>query len=465
MTRQASPSGKLHLRKVLANIAWIFVERLWKTALGLIVFIVLARHLGPQNYGSLSLALAILTIFAALGGFGVNNVVIRRIVSDPVGSSATLGSAFAILVGSFAFSLLVMYAYIWLLSPYDPLTQTLALVVALTLLFRPCDVVRMWFEAHLRSRDLASIELPVSLLGAAVKIWLAIAGAPLMAFAIATTMESLFLAVALVLLYHFLSTRRQDASAPALKIWSVRLSDMRNILTEAWPLLFTSIAVIFYMRIDQLMIGAMLGPREVGLYSAAVKISESWYFVITAIVTSLFPSMIVMKERGSTKYQDFMRALYGALFAVTVLVAVFSMVCSQPLVRLVLGSDYAGSAPILSLHIWTGVFVALGFLSSRQLVAEKLEKIVMLRTLVGCIVNIPLNYVLIPPLGAVGAAWATLVSQALASVLITGVFGSSRAIFKDQLAGFLVHRYIMPSRLRELTAEIEYQVGRAERAA
>ena len=63
----------------------------------------------------------------------------------------------------------------------------------------------------------------------------------------------------------------------------------KRLLSESWPLILSGVALMLYMRIDQIMIGNMINDSAVGVYSVAVKMAEVWYFVPAAVVSSLFP--------------------------------------------------------------------------------------------------------------------------------------------------------------------------------
>jgi O-antigen/teichoic acid export membrane protein len=89
----------------------------------------------------------------------------------------------------------------------------------------------------------------------------------------------------------------------------------------------------------------------------------------------------------------------------------------SPLIyKLLFNHEYAYAAPVLSVHIWSGVFVFLGAASSQYLIAENLSKLTFVRTGVGAIVNIGLNLILIPKMGMMGAAIATLAAYASAPI-------------------------------------------------
>jgi O-antigen/teichoic acid export membrane protein len=91
---------------------------------------------------------------------------------------------------------------------------------------------------------------------------------------------------------------------------------------------------------------------------------------------------------------------------------------AAPLIYKLYKPEYAYAAPVLSVHIWSGVFVFLGAASSQYLIAENFNKLTFIRTGFGAIVNIVLNLILIPKMGMMGAAIATLAAYASATFFV-----------------------------------------------
>jgi O-antigen/teichoic acid export membrane protein len=113
-----------------------------------------------------------------------------------------------------------------------------------------------------------------------------------------------------------------------------------------------------------------------------------------------------------------MEDLFRVLLLVAAAMALPISLLSRPLAELLFGPEFRDTGPVLSVHVWAGVFVALGIASSQYLVLEDLVRISAQRTLVGAVLNIVLNLLWIPRYGALGCAWATLISYAVASVFL-----------------------------------------------
>jgi O-antigen/teichoic acid export membrane protein len=166
-----------------------------------------------------------------------------------------------------------------------------------------------------------------------------------------------------------------------------------------------------YMRLDQIMLSSMVGDAAVGQFSAALRISEVWYFIPMTILTAAFPTMMVKRQQGAAAYETYVQSLYDGMAWLGVGIAAVTSLLAPWIVGALYGESFSGSVTILRVQIWAGVTVAMSFVHGRWLLAEGLQRYGLLYTCVGAVVNIGLNLLLIPRYGAVGSAIATLATQ------------------------------------------------------
>jgi len=252
-----------------------------------------------------------------------------------------------------------------------------------------------------------------------------------MAFAIAGLAE-IALGTALMLIFYFKKNKKF--------IFTPYLVQIKTLLKDSWPLILSGLAIMVYMKIDQIMIGEMLGETAVGLYSAAVKISEVWYFIPIVITSSLFPSIVEAKKQDEKLYYKRLQQLYSLMILISAAIALPMTFLSDWVIRFLYGDAYLLAASVLSIHIWAGIFVFLGVASGQWLLIENLQKIALKRTLFGVISNIILNFFLIQKLSIFGAALATLISQSIAAFFYDFFDQSTKKIFFLKLKAFLIWR-------------------------
>jgi len=279
-------------------------------------------------------------------------------------------------------------------------------VLGMAMVFKAAEVVKTWFEAQVQSKYAVWVENCIFLILSIVKVCLILAHAPIMAFVWVILAEGIGVAVGLLGVY--------TLNGGVLSAWRVHLDRGITLFKEGWPLIFSGLAVMVYMRIDQIMLGQILGDEAVGVYTAAVRISEVWYFMPVAIVSSVFPSIIETKKQNEVLYNQRLQKLYDLMVVLAFIVAMLMTFLSGWLIEFLFGSAYSGAGIVLAIHIWAAIFVFLGVASSNWLILGGFQKDVLYRTLFGAIINVLANWLLIPIFGATGAALATVFSYFIA---------------------------------------------------
>jgi PST family polysaccharide transporter len=423
-------AGRHNLRKLIGNTGWLVADRVFRMAIGLVVSVWIARYLGPDQFGLLSYALAFAALFSFLVTFGLDGIVVRDLVQDPARGNETLGTAFIIkLVGALV-AIVTANIAIRLLQPSDSQMHVLVAIIVAGTAFQAFDVIDFWFQSRVEARLVVYARGASFLIVSIVKVALILTNAPLIAFAWVVSVEILLSAIGLVFAYR--------TNGQRLTLWTANLQRIRNTLNDCWPIAIAGVAVVVYMRIDQVMLGQMLGNQAVGVYSAAARISEVWYFIPTAIVVTVTPALIQAKKLSTTLYYVRLAQLFRLMSGISLAIAISLTFAADYIATLIYGDAYEGVGTILAIHIWAALFVFLGVAQSPWSINEGLTRIALFRTVLGAIANVVLNLLLIPPYGPIGAAIATLISYALSAVILNAFSSSTRRIFFLQLKSMLV---------------------------
>lgn len=416
--------GRRNLKNIIANTGWLFADKLVRMGVGLVVSVWVARYLGPAQFGILNFVTSFAALFSILSTLGLDGIVVRELVHHPEEKHEILGSTLTLKFCGAVLALLLSVAAMALLRNGESEVVMLVAIIAVGTLFQSLDTLDFWFQSRVQSKYTVWAKNFAFLLIAVLKVFLIIRQAPLIAFALAATGEIAVGAIALFIVY----TREGNSLLHLKSSWSRCISLLRN----SWPLLLSTLSIIIYMKIDQVMLGEMVDNTAVGVYGAAAKISEIWYFIPMIIVSSVFPTLLESRKTDEEFYYRRLRRLFRLMSTLALSIALPMTFLATPIINLLYGDKFAAAGPILAVHIWAAPFVFLGVAQSPWDLAENFTRLSLMRTAGGAVLNIALNCFLIPRYSAMGAAVATVISYAFSSYVLNLASKKTRKIFVYQ---------------------------------
>jgi polysaccharide transporter, PST family len=433
MQQLADVLAKAGSRKAAVNFGWLFAERAGRFAIGAFVGLLVARYLGPERLGSLSYCIAVVTLFGFVPALGLDGVVKRELLNSPENEADLIASSFALRASAGAIGCAIVYVVAEFGAGHAAAETALLAALALLMLQPALFLPELWLQVHLRAKSAAAAQLVVLTFSSLLRIWIIVKSGPLIAFAWVLVAEMALTAGGL-----FIVARRAGLRVP---IKAARIATMARLLREAWPLMFASLAIVVYMKIDEVMLRHLAGPAAVGIYSAAARLSEVWYFFPTALASSVLPALLRARKKNLAEYDLRQQQYYDLSAATAYILSVPIAFFAPALMRLTFGPQFAEAAPILAVHIWSSVFVFLGAARGQWLVNEGLQKFYLAATCVGAISNVGLNFLFIPRWGGLGAAWATVASYALSAWLASYIHPAARPTAIMQTRALLIPVY------------------------
>lgn len=421
-------------RRYFRNTSWLFLERMVRLAVVLVTGIYVARYLGDSLFGQLNYATGFVGLFFALTTMGLDEIVVRDLVKHPQRRDELLGTSAVIKFGgSLLLVLLVLGAT--LLKDMDGLTASLVVVIASAELLRPFSVIDFQFMAQVKADRAVRVQLTQVLVSAAFKFLLIGLEAPLIWFAWTYVLETFVLSVGYVVAY-----ARDGATVRA---WRYTRETAGYLLGQSWPLVIYGMALYVQAKIDQVMLGDMLGRRmgeqagyaEVGQYSVALKMIEAMGFLPVIVQKSLAPAITRAKAEDPAKYADRLLNLYRLMFLMFLVTSIPLYLLAEPMIVLLYGEEFRPAGYLLGLFAIRLFFTNMGVAKASFITNESLFKYSLFTALVGAALNITMNYFLIPPLKAIGAIWATIGSFLVSIFLLDLLFRDTRANFGWMMKG------------------------------
>jgi len=407
-------------KRYFSNTSWLIGEKIINMMISFFVGVYVARYLGPERLGLLSYSQSFVMLFAPIFNLGLDTIVVRELVKDGSSRDVLLGTCFGLRI----LGVLVVWIMLASVVPFtnnDSYTNILIIIIAGSLLFQSFGAIDFYFQAKVLSkyavwaRMLAGIIIPV------IKVGMVLAQAQLVWFAWVILLQSLIVCIFFMMVYH--------SQKLSVFRWKFDRVVAKQLLKDSWPLMFASLMIVIYMKIDQVMLKNMTDATQVGIYAVAVRISEVWYFIPVLITQSIFPAVINGKRGDTGLYQRRMQQLYDLMTFLSLTIAIVITFSSSLIMNTLFGQAYLGSDKVLAIHIWAGVLVFFGTARSKWIIAENLQRKAIIAHISGAVLNVILNLFLIPSYGAVGAALATLFSYGVNTVITSMAIREFRGPF------------------------------------
>ena len=423
----SDPRNEGTARRIARSLLWLLADRGMRLAGSFFVGLWLARYLGPAEFGLYSVATAATFFGVVATQVGMDGLVQRELVRRKDDAGVILGTvtALGLAVAAVSWAVIAIVAFT---AVSDPGLRSVLLIMGLLVVPQALAGWEYLFQARSDLRPVVIGQNSCFALCLALRAVLILGHASVAAFAVIAVLER-FLGALVVIWW---GSRRQN---PGRLRFDAGLAV--GILRESWPVWISAILTTTYLKFDQILIVRWLGDAAAGTYAAATRLSELWWSISTIVATAVLPDLIRASSRSQKEYWAIMQRYMDASAALSVLAAL-AMTCVAPvLVRLFYGARYADAAGILAVQFWSAVFIFLSVARGRHLVASGRRLVELWFALGGVAINLSANAVLIPVCGAMGAAWAGLLTQAFVSLGLPWCFTNTRKVVRMQFAALL----------------------------
>ena len=383
-------------KKFKINISWLIFDKLFRASLNIFLTIILARNLGPEDFGVLNYLLAFLYLFTSISSLGMNPVLTNKIIND--GAKFKYNLILNAYYIRFIFSILcylIFLSLIYLLNN-DEVIFEYSTIIGLVIIMKSSEIFFSYFEAKSLSKYIVISQL----LGLLTSIFIII-------YIFINELDNKFIYTALLLdfiivfiLINYFYFFKNKFFFPKLE-----LSLIKKTLYSSLPVLISALSIIFYMRIDQIMIKSLINEYEVGIYSASVRLIEIFHFIPKILIISFLPIILKTKE-----YYNQLLHLNSVIFKISIFIFLIIFFSSSLLTDIFYGEEYFESVLITKILSFSIIFVFFGVINEHWYIKNNLQLNYAFNVFLGALINIILNYFLILNFGSVGAAISTLIT-------------------------------------------------------
>ncbi|MFO8058446.1 MAG: flippase [bacterium] len=392
------------MTRVKSNLKYQLLGKGSGKLFALLFYVFLARFLGEEAYGEFTYALVICFIFGQPLVLMGQDLLVAKWVSR--GKTGILRSSFRV----WALSSLTAAAVIIILSLFIRVNRPVLYLLLGYLVFMIFEEILYSYRRGQENMKLEGIFFPlqrvVVVLLVFVFAWTGFkdpAGGAL-ALLLPAVIGAVFLSCIM----------RKDISGSLSD--PDKSIDARSLFKEGISLSAVTFLWMIYFRVDSFMLGALADMKAVGVYNGAYRLIEGVFFLPGVILMVYFP--------GLAKKTDFRKKFLKVFFLLTGLGIVFAggvLVLSPLIIKILYSGEFTGSAPVLRLLSIALFFVFIGHLTTQSLVALDMNRTYLILTGAGALINVVLNYFMIPVYGPEGAAMVTVITEFFVTLFTGGM--------------------------------------------
>ena len=399
----------MNSNKVIKNAGWIIACRIVQALLQLVVSMMTARYLGPSNYGLINYAASLVAFAIPVMQLGLNFVVVQEVVKGDSPDGEIIGTALTMCLTSAGLCILGVIAFSAVANMCEPTTIIVCALYSILLLFQAFEIIQYWFQAKLLSKY-ASIVSLVAYLGMSVyKIYILATAKSIYWFAVSNAIDYLLIGIGLLVLFkHFSKGKLRFSRETAIRMFQ-----------KSRYYIVSALMVTVFAQTDRVMLKLMIGDSAAGLYSAAVACAGMTSFVFAAIIDSARPSVFESKQKQLSTYEHNIIRVYSVIIYLALCQSVVITLFAEPIIHILYGEAYLDAVPALQIVVWYTTFSYMGSVRNIWILAENKQKYLWMINLSGALMNVFLNFLLIPDWGIIGAAIASLITQFFTNFIVS----------------------------------------------
>jgi len=395
---------KLKQNLFLQNYFWLIFEKVVKISSVFVVNGFLARFLGPSDFGTLNSLLVWLSILQSLASLGAESIILKEFSSSEKDLDSVFSTALLLRITSAGFLYLLVFIFAEMMVTTSGRQAFYLRIVSLSLFFMATDVFELYFFSRNIHKFSFYSRVCTNLVFALLKITLILVGSNFFHFIILVPVEFALLSISFIFIFRRVS--QIGAFSPSLKLGL-------KILRESSPLLLASFATAALMRLDQAIVERYLGISSLGLYSAILNFNQVWY-ALPVIASNVFgPEIMRLYSVDKEAFKMSMRKLFFVVSLVGCLVSSIQALVLPSLFLFLHGADFAGQENVLRIHALATPFVFVGVIQSIWAVCHGNTLHSAYRAVFGLASSWSLCIILVPKYGLSGAAFSTVIAQAV----------------------------------------------------
>ncbi|MGF1756301.1 oligosaccharide flippase family protein, partial [Vibrio makurazakiensis] len=390
---------------MVKNFLWLVFEKFFSVFFGYFVTIYTARYLGPDSLGSIVYCLSISAMIVPIGQLGSQSIVFDRAAKKSKLVYSLIESGKTPRLICFSVMVLLIFTMNVVFNKVDNILLLLAFV---SVYATTIDSYKPYFDGMLMSKVNAIYNQIGSFSSQIVRVFLT-------KMTNETTMFMIPYIILSAIPYVLRKVKYNKEVRSALVYKEHKNRKLTKLTyTLGAPLAVSGFSIVIYTKINELLLGSLLGMKEVAIFNTSVFLSSSWAFISISLLTSLLGDCLSKKHNKENNLSK----VFFILTIVSMPFIVVIFIFGDFLVDLLYGKEFSEMKDILSILSISSLFSIFGSFGYRVIVSYSGYKFLMYKMIFTGLISLPISYCLILYFGLEGAAISILVIEFFSSTVI-----------------------------------------------
>ncbi len=401
-------------RKIAYNVIFSSSAKVLSTITALVGIGFITRYLGQDGFGRYATALAFLSLFGALGDWGIYQVTTLRISRPQSDEAKVVSNAMGLRIAVSLFIIIITPLIIFLL-PYGKELKIALIFIAFSYVFSSFYQVLVGvFQKNLRMDFVTGSEL----VGKIIQVALIVLGV-MKDWGFYFIIITLLINMIINFMFVFLMSKKFIRFKPAFDFvyW-------KDFLRQSIPIGLATLVTFIYFKADTILLSLMKPAEDVGVYGAAYKVIENISFFPAMIVGLTLPMFSYNVFKNREKFKNIVNKNFKVFLILVIPLVIGTFFLAEGIVTIIAGPEFAASAIVLKIVIIASAFIFFGHLFTNILISANLQKKLFIVLFFCAIFNVTLNLILIPKFSYLATAGVSAATEFLVIIL----------------TGFIIHR-------------------------
>ncbi|MBF7682648.1 polysaccharide biosynthesis protein [Acinetobacter sp. B5B] len=414
----------------IKNSMWMILEKIVSIFGVIFVTSFVAKYIGPDNFGKLTLTSSIFAIIQTVAMFGLENIIFHQTARNPLNGEKLIlaGKKIRDIIFFSLTSAVLFYLYVTM----DTLVFIFSVSTSIAVYFALHDVYSIYFNAILKSR--------VNTICNSIGLIIALSFRYVIA-EFELNVEYLSIPIILTTFVPYLLRSRIYKKRSKLDKKNISIKVIKKyriyMLGVGRKLLLYSLSVAIFTKTSQIFLGWQ-STYELGLYTVVSTLGGCFYFLYNALISSFMSE--IYQERSILTSQKMVAKLNLIIILIGLLFLILTLFFGSWVLNILYGEQYLSVSQYLPLTVLTCVFSGIATVVEKFIIKFQDYSFLQKKTNILLVINITLTFFLVNNFGLKGAIYSVLLTELITATLLN-YFYKSGFIWKTHLKTFSPSTY------------------------